>query len=279
MRSTDQGAGTPCGFLILWMICNQILPMSRKNLREIGWVFSSGSGQRARGRCLLPRRLVGWGLCIGLLSRCFDRANNLSIMSTQFVISGHRKDKGACDGSLPCKSGRVGNGNLVVTRIGHEAGCQKAKCLLWEQQVQLVFRGYWYEAWIQAFSGENLYNLIHYGVSGGEDWEPEEEDPFSCFERDDDNTGAEYFLAYHQWNASQARLTNHPTALVNCCQFKGSVIVWSWFKFISLKIDSYILGKKVAYCQLFQDGRTLGFLLCAIGAYGKEHSQPMETKR
>ena len=60
-----------------------------------------------------------------------------------------------------------------------------------------------YDSWSRAFRGENLYYLIHYGISGRDDWEPEEEDPFRCFERDDINTGFEYYLAYHQWNAFQ----------------------------------------------------------------------------
>ena len=35
-----------------------------------------------------------------------------------------------------------------------------------------------YETWIHAFRGEKLYYLICYGISGHEDWEPEEEDSF-----------------------------------------------------------------------------------------------------
>ena len=41
------------------------------------------------------------------------------------------------------------------------------------------------ESWICAFRGENLYYLIRYGISGCEDWEPEEEDRFRHFKRDD----------------------------------------------------------------------------------------------
>ena len=58
-----------------------------------------------------------------------------------------------------------------------------------------------YESWVSAFQGENLYHLIRYEVSACEDWEPEEKDPFRHFERDDDNTGAKYYPAYHQRNA------------------------------------------------------------------------------
>ena len=67
-----------------------------------------------------------------------------------------------------------------------------------------------YETWIRAFQGENIYYLIRYGISVHEDWEPEEEESFYCFERDEDNTGYEYYLAYHQWNAFQGWLANHP---------------------------------------------------------------------
>ena len=81
-----------------------------------------------------------------------------------------------------------------------------------------------YETWIRAFRGENLYYLISYGISGHEDWEPEEEDPFYHFKRDGDNTRFKYYLTYHQWNAFQGWLTNHPAARENFHQFKVSVI-------------------------------------------------------
>jgi hypothetical protein len=60
-----------------------------------------------------------------------------------------------------------------------------------------------YESWIRAFRGENVYYLIRYEISGREDWEPEEEDSFQHFKRDDNNTGAKYYQAYYQWNALQ----------------------------------------------------------------------------
>jgi hypothetical protein len=37
-----------------------------------------------------------------------------------------------------------------------------------------------YKTWSCAFGGENLYYLICYGISGREDWEPEE-DPVLSF--------------------------------------------------------------------------------------------------
>ena len=57
-----------------------------------------------------------------------------------------------------------------------------------------------FESWVAAFVGEIKYYLIRYGISGCFEWEREEEDPFRCFNRDDDNTGVEYYQAYHQWN-------------------------------------------------------------------------------
>ena len=60
---------------------------------------------------------------------------------------------------------------------------------------------------------------------------------FQRFERDDDNTGAEFYQAYHQWNAFQGWLTNHPAALENFNPFAGI---------------------KVAFRQLFLDGRAAG---------------------
>ena len=60
-----------------------------------------------------------------------------------------------------------------------------------------------YETWSRAFRGACLYYLIRYGISGHEDREPEAEEPYYRFDRDEDNTGYEYYLAYHQWNAFQ----------------------------------------------------------------------------
>ena len=81
-----------------------------------------------------------------------------------------------------------------------------------------------FESWVGAFVGENTYYLICYGISGRFDWEPEEEDPFQHFERDDDNTGLEYYQAYHQWNAFCGWLTNHPAALENFNPFVVSIM-------------------------------------------------------
>ena len=58
-----------------------------------------------------------------------------------------------------------------------------------------------FESWVAAFVGEIKYYLIHYGISRRFELECEEEDPFRHFDRDDDNTGVEYYHAYHQWNA------------------------------------------------------------------------------
>ena len=58
-----------------------------------------------------------------------------------------------------------------------------------------------FESWIGPFVGENTYYLFRYGISGREDWEPKEEDPFQRYKRDDDNTGIEYYQVYHHWNA------------------------------------------------------------------------------
>ena len=67
-----------------------------------------------------------------------------------------------------------------------------------------------FESWVEAFVGEIKYYLIPYGISGRFEWEREEEDPFRRFEWDDNNTGVEYYQAYHQWNAFRGWLTNHP---------------------------------------------------------------------
>ncbi len=56
-----------------------------------------------------------------------------------------------------------------------------------------------YKSWSCAFQGERLYYLIRYAISGREYWEPEAKNFYYYgFEREEDNTGYEYFLAYHQ---------------------------------------------------------------------------------
>jgi hypothetical protein len=56
-----------------------------------------------------------------------------------------------------------------------------------------------YGSWSCAFRGEHLYYLIRYGISGREDCEPKAEEPYYYgFEREEDNTGYKYYLAYHQ---------------------------------------------------------------------------------
>jgi hypothetical protein len=82
-----------------------------------------------------------------------------------------------------------------------------------------------YKTWSPAFRGECLYYLIRYGISGHEEWEPEAEEPYYCFDRDEDNTGYEYYLVYHQWNAFQGWLVNHSEAGENFYQFKVSNMI------------------------------------------------------
>ncbi len=45
------------------------------------------------------------------------------------------------------------------------------------------------------------------------------------FEREDDNTGYEYFLSYHQWNAFQGWLLNRSEACESFNQFEVSVMI------------------------------------------------------
>ena len=82
-----------------------------------------------------------------------------------------------------------------------------------------------YETWSRAFQCEHLYYLIGYGISGGEDWEPEAEELYYRFDRDEDNTGYEYYLAYHQRNAFQGWLANHSKARENFNQFEVSTMI------------------------------------------------------
>ncbi len=81
------------------------------------------------------------------------------------------------------------------------------------------------KTWICAFQGERLYYLIRYGISGREDWEPEVEEPYYCFDRDEDNTRYKYYLAYHQWNAFQEWLANHSEAHKNFNRFEVSAMI------------------------------------------------------
>ena len=82
-----------------------------------------------------------------------------------------------------------------------------------------------YGSWSRAFRGERVYYLIRYGISGREDWEPEADRPYyHGFEREEDNTGYEFYLAYHQWNAFQGWLSNHSEARESFNQFKVSVV-------------------------------------------------------
>jgi hypothetical protein len=79
-----------------------------------------------------------------------------------------------------------------------------------------------FESWVAAFVGEIKHYLIRYGISGRFEWEREEEDPFRRFDRDDDNTGVEYYQAYHQWNTFCGWLASHPEARENFNQFEVS---------------------------------------------------------
>ncbi len=82
-----------------------------------------------------------------------------------------------------------------------------------------------FKSWVAAFVGEIKYYLIRYGISGHFEWEREEEDPFRCFDREYDNTGVEYYQAYHQWNAFHGWLTNHPAARESFNQFEVSSFI------------------------------------------------------
>ncbi len=82
-----------------------------------------------------------------------------------------------------------------------------------------------YKTWSRAFRGECLYYLIRYGISGHEEWEPEAEEPYYHFDRDEDNTKYEYYLANHQWNAFQGCLANHSEAHESFNQFKVSTMI------------------------------------------------------
>ncbi len=82
-----------------------------------------------------------------------------------------------------------------------------------------------YKTWSCAFRGGHLYYLIRYGISGREDWEPEAEEPYYRFDGDEDNTGYEYYLVYHQWNAFQGWLANHSKARENFNQFEVSDMI------------------------------------------------------
>ena len=81
-----------------------------------------------------------------------------------------------------------------------------------------------FESWVAAFVGEIKYYLIRYGISGRFEWEREEEDPFRCFDGDDDNTGVDYHRAYHQWNAFCGWMKNHPEVRESYNQFEVSSI-------------------------------------------------------
>ncbi len=83
-----------------------------------------------------------------------------------------------------------------------------------------------YESWSRVFQGERLYYLIHYGISGQEDWEPEAGEPYYYgFDREEDNTGCEYYLLYHQWNPFQGWLANHSEARESFNQFEVSAMI------------------------------------------------------
>jgi hypothetical protein len=65
-----------------------------------------------------------------------------------------------------------------------------------------------------------------YGISGCEDWEHEAEEPYYYgFDREEDNTRYEYYLAYHQRNAFQGWLANHSEARESFKQFKVSAMI------------------------------------------------------
>ena len=71
-----------------------------------------------------------------------------------------------------------------------------------------------------------MYYLICYGISGRKDCKSEAEEPYYyVFEREEDNTGYEYYLVYHQWNAFQGWLSNHFEARESFNQFEVSVMI------------------------------------------------------
>ena len=86
-----------------------------------------------------------------------------------------------------------------------------------------------FESWSCAFQGERLYYLIGYGVSGHEDWEPD----YYGFDREEDNTGYAYYLAYHQWNTFQGWLSNHSEARESFNQFEASAMIDRDLNFVS----------------------------------------------
>ena len=48
---------------------------------------------------------------------------------------------------------------------------------------------------------------------------------YNGFDREEDNTGYEYYLAYHQWNAFQGWLSNHSEACESFNQFEVSAMI------------------------------------------------------
>ena len=83
-----------------------------------------------------------------------------------------------------------------------------------------------YGSWSRAFRGERLFYQIRYGISGREDWEPEAEGTYYYgFEREEDKTRYKYYLAYHQWNASQGWLLSHSKACESFNQFEVSAMI------------------------------------------------------
>ncbi len=82
-----------------------------------------------------------------------------------------------------------------------------------------------FEVSVYIFCGR-LYYLICYGISGREDWEPEAVEPYyKGSDREEDNTGYEYYLVYHQWNAFQGWLANHSEACESFSQFEVSAMI------------------------------------------------------
>ena len=88
-----------------------------------------------------------------------------------------------------------------------------------------------YEEWKWRFTGEAVYHKIFTGLSGEERPEMSETgydsdnlDPgmFDGFE----NSGEDYFLAYHQWNAFEKWLTVHPECAAHVSAFKVSHLLY-----------------------------------------------------
>jgi hypothetical protein len=86
-----------------------------------------------------------------------------------------------------------------------------------------------YKKWKRSFTGEPEYCKIFTGLSGEEKpesieygYDSDNFDPEMFDEEGIENSGKEYFLAYHQWNAFEKWLTQHPECAAQVKDFKVS---------------------------------------------------------